>query len=593
MRFTNLSLATFTLAAASQTPTDPGYNCQLGQPCWPSWQEWKQLNTTLDGNLHYTVPIGAPCYKNSRAYDSLTCDGVESYYNNSIPRGEHYGQTYWLNWESCGNSGCALLGSDPRDTLFNTCSLGRLAAYYVDVRQPTHISAALQFARKNNIRISIKNTGHDFYGRSSVPGSLAIWTKNLDTLDFYPDFTAHNCPSANGQNVGEMGAGVVAGDAYQFFNAHGMDIAGGYEESVGLAGGFGQGGGIGSFVSLHGLLVDNAVEFEVITADGQVRLINECNDPDLFWAMRGGGGGTFAVLTKYRVKVYPSLPIHLYNFSANFTGVTPSTKATQIPALREIIKAHAENQLHWSEHLLAGDIEYYPERIAVGLVLPYADDGSKLKAATASFDAFLRNRTDLTGVQGGYVSYPDYAHFLNYTSADAGNTEPAGIYSILSSRLIPRDVFTNPDTINALADGVVEGIVSARNVLNRTGIQVNIGTPPANKQTSANPAWRTSLWHAIHVGEWATPLSPDALKAVEHGFLDAVEPLKALTPGGGAYVNEASYSEPEWEQTYFGEYYPRLLEVKRKYDPEHLFDCFKCVGWRGEDDSFYSCYNKD
>jgi FAD/FMN-containing dehydrogenase len=86
--------------------------------------------------------------------------------------------------------------------------------------------------------------------------------------------------------IGELGAGVIAGNAYRYFNAHGMDITGGYEQSVGIAGGFAQGGGVGSFRTTYGLMADNAVEFEVVTADGEVRIINECNDPDLFWAMR-------------------------------------------------------------------------------------------------------------------------------------------------------------------------------------------------------------------------------------------------------------------------------------------------------------------
>jgi FAD/FMN-containing dehydrogenase len=165
-------------------------------------------------------------------------------------------------------------------------------------------------------------------------------------LQFYPNFTAHNCHSADGPNVGEIAAGVIAGDAYRFSNAHGMDVAGGYEQSVGIAGGFAQGGGLGSFTRTYGLMTDNAVEFEVVTADGEVRIINEYNDPDLFWAIRGKGGGTFAVLTKYRVQVYPLLPIHVFTFNANFSNSTDVADPTSNVALREILTAHASSQIH-------------------------------------------------------------------------------------------------------------------------------------------------------------------------------------------------------------------------------------------------------
>jgi hypothetical protein len=74
------------------------------------------------------------------------------------------------------------------------------------------------------------------------------------------------------------------------------------------------------------------------------------------------------------------------------------------------------------------------------------------------------------------------------------------------------------------------------------------------------------------------------LKNVSQGFLDMLGPVKELTPGGATYVNEASYLEPEWQAAYWGENYNKLLEIKQRHDPSHVFDCWKCVGWRGEDE---------
>lgn len=572
------------LALGASATIDPGYDCRPGQKCWPSSKEWQKFNATIDGHLYETVPIAAPCYKSSLHYDEAACRDVENYYGDSIPRGTHYGQTYWLNWETCGDAGCALLETQPSELLYSTCTLGRLSSYYVDVRDASHISATLRFAHAHNIRISVKNTGHDFFGRSSVPNTLAIWTHNLDSIAFSSNFTASNCPLANSQNVGELGAGVIAADAYHFFGSKGMDITGGYEQSVGLAGGFAQGGGVGSFTTTYGLMADNAVEFEVVTADGEIRTINQCNEPELFWAMRGGGGGTFAVLTKYRVQLYPSLPIHTYTFTANFTGDT--SDATQNVALREILTAHAENQAEWSAQLVTGQLEYFPEKIAISMVLLYGDNGSKLRAASASFAEFLSNRTDLSVSAHEYTSYPDYANYLTVTAADAKVTEPSGIFSILASRLIPRTVFVASETIDELVEGVIQGIATARSHLNLTGTQIVLETPVSNldknQMSSAHPAWRDALWHVIHVGEWIEPLEAGEQANVAEAFLQILEPLKKLSPGGGAYFNEAHYLEPDWEQTYFGSNYPRLLEAKNQYDPTHMFDCWKCVGWRGE-----------
>ncbi|OIW24603.1 FAD binding domain-containing protein [Coniochaeta ligniaria NRRL 30616] len=586
----SISSCLFLLAFVLGSSASPGsaYDCRPGQPCWPSIQEWQHFNESIAGHLYETVPIAAPCYKNSPYYNETACQIVQGYYGNSTARGTHFGQTYWLNWETSSSSGCALSKHDPTQTLYGTCSLGRLASYYVDVRDPFHISSTLKFAKAHNIRISIKNTGHDFFGRSSAPNTLAIWTHNLETMDFYPNFTAHNCPSANAQNVGELAAGVIAGDAYRFFSSHGMDITGGYEQSVGLAGGFAQGGGVGSFTTTYGLMADNAVEFEVVTADGQLRIVNECNDPDLFWAMRGGGGGTFGVLTKYRVQLHPSVPIHVYTFTANCTGADLQSVATKNVALREIMTAHAQHQPAWSQQLVTGQVEYFPNRVSVSLVLPYADDGSKLKSATASFAQFLNNRTDLSVGESGYTSYANYATYLDVTAADARVTEPAGIFSQLASRLIPRKVFASPEGIDALVSGVLQGIATSRSLLNLTGTQVVLETPVSNpdrnQTASAHPAWRDSLWHVIHVGEWYTPLEAGHAQAVAAEFLKMLDPLKELSPGGGAYLNEAHWGEPDWQATYFGAFYGRLLEVKNRYDPTHVFDCWKCVGWRGEEE---------
>ena len=324
----------------------------------------------------------------------------------------------------------------------------------------------------------------------------------------------------------------------------------------------------------------------VVTADGEVRIINQYNDPDIFWAMLGGGGGTYAILTKYRVQVYPSVPIHNYVFTANFTNAGYYTNATKNVALREIVTAHAQNQIDWSAQLVTGQVEYFPEKLQVSLVLPYGDDGSKLKAATASFAEFLTSRTDLAVSENKYTSYASYADYLSVTAADAKITEPSGIYSLLATRLIPKTVFEDPETIDQLVEGVLQAIATSRSLLNLTGTQIVSETPLTNldkaQASSAHPAWRSSLWHVIFAGEWTEPLTSEELDETTTGFLNMLEPLKELSPGGDAYLNEAQYLEPDWQQTYFGAFYERLLKVKQQYDPSHIFDCYKCVGWRGE-----------
>lgn len=163
--------------------------------------------------------------------------------------------------------------------------------------------------------------------------------------------------------------------------------------------------------------------------------------------------------------------------------------------------AHAENQAEWSAQLVTGQLEYFPEKIAISMVLLYGDNGSKLRSASASFAEFLSNRTDLSVSANEYKSYPNYANYLTVTAADAKVTEPSGIFSILASRLIPRTVFDASGTIHELVEGVIQGIATARSHLNLTGTQIVLETPVSNldknQMSSAHPAWRDALWHVI------------------------------------------------------------------------------------------------
>jgi hypothetical protein len=143
----------------------------------------------------------------------------------------------------------------------------------------------------------------------------------------------------------------------------------------------------------------------------------------------------------------------------------------------------------------------------------------------------------------------------------------------------------------------LEGTATARTLLDLTGTQIVLETPVSNldlgQTLSAHPAWRDLLWHVIHVGEWLHTLEDVALQSTAQGFLQTLDPLKKLSPHGGAYLREAHYLRPNWQQTYFGSFYDRLAEVKKADDPTHIFDCYKCVGWRGSDESVYSLVLQD
>ncbi|PYH42493.1 FAD binding domain-containing protein [Aspergillus saccharolyticus JOP 1030-1] len=578
------------------TSSSVEYNCHAGQSCWPFNDEWAQFNRSLSGNLHRTVPFAASCFYDSLSYDPASCTLAEKTYLLNQPRTEVYGATTGLNWETCGIESCALNPLDAYTVQSDQCRLGRLSALYVDAHSAQQVAMAVQFARKHRLRVSIKNTGHDYFGRSTRPDTLAIWTHHLKKMSYHAHFTPSDCPAGAHQHIGEIGAGAQASDVYAYFQGYGMAVTGGNEGSVGLAGGFGQGGGHGVFGPSRGLLVDNAVEFEVVTAEGQLRTINACSDPELFWAMRGGGGGTFAILTSYKFHLYPAVKINVYALKARFVTTTMNHSAAtgdNYRALEWMLTQHVTAQPLWSSQNVSGHAYYWPSQVELYLVLP-SENETALPALTREFVTAVNSHPEMIQVsESNYTTYAQYTDFLTLTEAIATRLTPGGIYEAVASRLIPRDLFESSGSVTDLVTAVLEGVRLSNSLISEEyALTQVIMTTPVNVQngntTSVHPAWRSALWHVLMTGGWFDVRSSANQTALGERWLDTVQPLKDLTPGGGCYVNEGSYLEPEWEQTFFGANYPALLRVKERYDPTHFLDCWKCVGWEGPNPEYDS-----
>lgn len=160
--------------------------------------------------------------------------------------------------------------------------------------------ATIAFAQENNIRFVIRNTGHDYLGRSTGAGSLSVWTHYLKDIEFLDWSDA----SYTGQAV-KVGAGVQGYEILAATKARHLVVVGGECPTVGLAGGYTQGGGHSALSTNFGLSADNVLEWEAVTADGQIVKASPTENPDLYWALSGGGAGNYAVVTSMTVKVFP------------------------------------------------------------------------------------------------------------------------------------------------------------------------------------------------------------------------------------------------------------------------------------------------
>ncbi|CAK4034810.1 FAD-binding domain-containing [Lecanosticta acicola] len=589
-------------------------------PCWPTDAEWQEFNQTVEGALQATVPWAKPCFSGlsfGTAYDPTECAYVEQHYADNplvgpmnVPCGPYreaqYGSFSQLNWESCGAQDCQLQSAAPQvlQPILRKCSLGRMSAYYVAATTPEHVQSTINFCKQHNIFMSIKNTGDDYVGRSAAANSLALWTWNMKSLDYVEDWTATDCPAVQYPNVGIMGAGIAANEAEAYFTSKGMQITAGAVQSVGLAGGYGQGGGHGALGPKYGLMVDNALEFDVVTADGRVRTINQCNDPDLFFAMRGGGGSTYAVLLNYKFKVFPEVPLYFYAFQADLSPFAQQPFALPInsPALSSAVTALANNQKMFVDNNISSYNFYYPQRVETYQVLPAGDEDAlaRFKDLNAAYQAALEAIPGATIKQNEYLTFQHQTDFADYTTSTAVRNTPQGYAEALAGRFIPRSQFNDDASIATLVKAFLAGLQESQNPLDALkpiAAQVYVTGPSGpnapnqdGSETGVNTAWRDELWEVVYAGGWVqgTPqAAQDAITGLVHTSMDN---LRDITPGGGCYMNEADVLEDDWQTAFFGENYGRLLDIKKQYDPTNFFNCWKCVGWTGAADPLYSCY---
>ena len=258
-----------------------------GDAGWPTGGRWDALNTAVGGRLVKPMSPYAPCEAGG---DKAACMAQIPELKNQFFLGDDPGasQIYgWLNAWSSKASACAVMAASSAD-----------------------VAAAVNFTREHRLRLVVKGGGHSYQGTSNAPDSLMVSTRAMNAVTLHDAFTPQGCEGvAKPQPAASVGAGAMWIDVYDAVTTKGGRYAqGGGCTTVGVAGHI-QSGGYGSFSKGFGTAASNLLEAEVVTADGQIRIANPRNNPELFWALKGGGGGSFGVITRVTVRTH-DLPEH-------------------------------------------------------------------------------------------------------------------------------------------------------------------------------------------------------------------------------------------------------------------------------------------
>lgn len=478
------------------------------------------------------------------------------------------------------------------------------SAYAVAAVDASDVVAAVNFAREHHLRLVVKGGGHSYQGTSSSPDSLLIWTRAMSGIELHDAFIPRGSDDTVApQPAVSVGAGALWGQVYDVATTQGgRYVQGGGCTTVGVAGLI-QSGGFGSFSKNYGLAASALLEAEVVTADGAVRIANTRTNPDLFWALKGGGGGSFGVVTRLTLKTR-ELP-------AFFGGAFGTIRANSDPAFQRLMarligfyQEHLFNR-HWGEQIRFSRNTIDIQMVFQGLTReqaqtvwqPFMDvvNGSPqdfvwdtplqilpVPARHLWDAAFLRANAPLLIGSDDRPGAPSTNFFW------AGDQGQAGQFLHgFQSAWLPASLL-QLDRQRVLADALFAAT-------RHWGVSLHFnkglaGAPAeeliAARDTAVNPLVIDAFALAILSSEGppAFPGMPGAQSDVATARRNAdainrgmVELLKAV-PERGAYVSESNFFEQAWQQTFWGSHYARLRAVKATYDPTGLFFVYHGVG---------------
>lgn len=537
---------------------------------YPTAASWQSLNRTVQGRLYEAQPFSLPCFSNYHGQfiqpSPEICAAVQSNYGSGKYRTEFYSGFMHNQDEVCPSTQpaateqCLLDPTNPANAeafTNTTCSQGSVSSYYIEIREARDVQAAFAWARETGTTLSIKNSGHDYQTRSSLRNSLALWTRQLRDLRHDTAFVPAGCSAQDQYNAITMGAGVNFDEVYRFANDNNVTYIGGSSPTVGASGAWVMNGGHGLLTSQYGLGIDRVLEFRIVTPDGVLRTANACTNQALFWALRGGGGGTYGVVLGSTSKVEPVLPVILAYIS--FPATVSNTAA-----FSELL---TKNSITWAAEGWGGPMS--PNFIAS--VNPYLNlTAARSSMATVAAYATSQNGTVIIEAQPNW--YTLYTKYIVPT----GNVG-VGIASLPTNRLIQTSLL-NTTTGQAAVQKYLADLVAA-------GFAPTIfATAPflykyTVNSTSATTAWRDSPWLIVTSTEWAWNSTVKEKQATVQTLKGLTSRLEELAPGSGGYANEADPWTVDWQEAWWGDNYPALLSLKKQYDPHSLLSCWRCVGW--------------
>ncbi len=411
-------------------------------------------------------------------------------------------------------------------------------------------------------------------GKSTGKGALGIWTHHLDSIEPLINYSSRAYTGA----ALRMGAGVLTGAIYAAAHRHGFRVVGGTCPTVGIAGSFSLGGGYSMLTRLHGLGTNNVLEWEVVLANGtHTRATPHNQHRHLYWALSGGGGGTYAVVV--------SMTARMHRDDATTAGAVLTFSAANAPSPDAFWAAIDAAQAHIAPIVDTGALYMTrTNRSVANITMAFV-------TITAPGQSERAVRTLLQPVVA-YLEATRIAHNLTTMAHDSFYVHFDRMYGPLPNGQWPASALSS----SHLIPGAIIATAAWRQVLTRVyrAIATHLGWHVINigfrmlsprsgssapvADNAVHPAWSSAQSLTLLWGPWDYN-APDVMaerQALLTNVFDAA--LAALTPGSAPYLNEANYAMPNVLAATYGPHSDKLRRIKARYDPDNLFYVFAGVG---------------
>jgi FAD/FMN-containing dehydrogenase len=398
------------------------------------------------------------------------------------------------------------------------------------------VQSAVRFAGAHRMLVSVRGGGHHIAGNAVAEGALMI------------DLSGMRAVSVDAaKRTARVDAGALLGDFDRAAQAHGLATPLGINSTTGVAG-LTLGGGFGWLTRRYGMTIDNLLAATIVTAEGQVRVASATSEPDLFWAVRGGGGN-FGVVTSFEFRLHAVGP-------EVYAGlvVYPFAQA------RQVLRA-------WRDFTVEA-----PDELSVWSVLRKAPPLPFLPAAVHGTEVVVLAVVYSGNVTAGERAAAPVLRFGTPVGSALMPTPYAGFQSAFDPLLTPGGRnYWKSNNFSSLTDAALEVVIESAGRLPGPECEIFIAQLGA-AMARVNP-WATAYFgrdarYIMNVhGRWSDPRDDERVRSWARKVFEDAAPHAT----GSGYVNFLTEDEAERVAAAYGGNYPRLQAAKREFDPDNLF----------------------